>query len=125
MLFRSWVLSDIDESPIPLKPGWHVIANQLIDAVDDPRVRRANTLIQNLSVDAIEALLPGLEDLCRDHGGQGNGGAEALCVHGDAAGTRSSTIIAVAADGKPALYRYADGPPCCVQYREITLPGSD
>ena len=41
-----------------------------------------------------------------------------VCVHGDGFGTRSSSLIALAADGT-ATYRFADGPPCRTGYEAI------
>ena len=40
-----------------------------------------------------------------------------VCVHGDGFGTRSSSLIAVGAEG--ARYRYADGPPCVTDYQDV------
>lgn len=39
-----------------------------------------------------------------------------VCVHRDGFGTRSSSLIALRADGT-ATYRFADGPPCRTPYR--------
>ncbi|AWB26808.1 NRDE family protein [Halococcoides cellulosivorans] len=41
------------------------------------------------------------------------------CVHGDGFGTRSSSLIALGSD---ATFRYADGPPCRTQFRDIAAP---
>ena len=40
------------------------------------------------------------------------------CVHGDGYGTRSSSIVVLRADGS-ASYRFADGPPCETDYRDV------
>lgn len=41
-----------------------------------------------------------------------------VCVHRDGYGTRSSSLIALRADGT-AAYRFADGPPCEVEYAAV------
>jgi len=40
------------------------------------------------------------------------------CVHGDGYGTRSSSVVVLRADGT-ASYRFADGPPCETEYRDV------
>ena len=42
-----------------------------------------------------------------------------VCIHGEGFGTRSSSIIALGGD--VASYRFADGPPCETQYRDIDV----
>jgi uncharacterized protein with NRDE domain len=41
-----------------------------------------------------------------------------VCVHQDGYGTRSSSLIALGADGT-ATYRFADGPPCRTDFRDV------
>jgi hypothetical protein len=41
-----------------------------------------------------------------------------VCVHAGGFGTRSSSLIALGADGG-GTYRYADGPPCGTPYERI------
>ncbi|MFB6228952.1 MAG: NRDE family protein [Halobacteriales archaeon] len=41
-----------------------------------------------------------------------------VCVHADGFGTRSSSLIALDADGR-GTYRYADGPPCRTPYGTV------
>lgn len=42
-----------------------------------------------------------------------------LCVHGDGFGTRSSSVVALGADGAER-FEYADGPPCEAAYERVT-----
>ncbi len=41
-----------------------------------------------------------------------------LCVHTEAYGTRSSSVVAIGADAKVA-YFHAEGPPCCTPFERI------
>jgi uncharacterized protein with NRDE domain len=45
-----------------------------------------------------------------------------ICVHVGDYGTRSSSVIFVAADGS-VRYFHAEGPPCQADFREIPVPG--
>ena len=44
-----------------------------------------------------------------------------VCVHGDGFGTRSSSLIAVGREG--ISYRFAAGPPCETEYRDVSPEG--
>ena len=57
---------------------------------------------------------------CRDHGGRDDR-ADAICVHGHAHGTLSSTIIALhASTPARSIYLYADANPCSTDYRDLS-----
>jgi uncharacterized protein with NRDE domain len=44
-----------------------------------------------------------------------------VCVHGDGYGTRSSSLIAIGREG--TSYRFAEGPPCETEYRDVSPEG--
>ena len=124
---------------LELPPGLHVIANTLPDSQQDPRVRRGRDLINRalasgLQSAGIEAVLAALGEVCADHGGPSGearqvegfpvahaGPADALCMHGLAHGTLSSSLIAIHRDTIAASrYLNCDGPPCRTPYENFS-----
>ena len=92
------------------------------------RVARAHAMLAEDPVrmppdGGLDEALERLMHICRDHlplpGGSG------LCLHGDAAGTVSSTILALGPDRRLMRYAHAPGPPCRTAYRNLAPPGSD
>ncbi|MCI0342087.1 MAG: NRDE family protein [Planctomycetales bacterium] len=70
---------------------------------------------------ALDEAVQGLARVARSHAPLGPP-KESVCAHHEARGTVSSTLLAVAKGGRPALYRYADGPPCRTEFRDFPLP---
>jgi uncharacterized protein with NRDE domain len=117
----------------PLTPGLHIVANTLPDNKDDPKVTRGLSLMEAaglseinrdgpLTATDIDAILAKLRRVCADHGRNGTGGDNAICVHAPDRGTLSSTIIALH-HNDPAKHRYffADGNPCKTVFRELAI----
>lgn len=114
----AWLVSNVDvDAPVELPPGWHVIANQAVNDADDPRVIRAIALLERVHKASREHLIARLADVCKDHGA---GTGSDLCIHGEKAGTRSSSILTVAETGL-VTYLHADGPPCKTPYWPVRL----
>lgn len=110
-----------------LAPGVHAMLNagwddrfaavDGIEGVADDQAESARRIRATLAVAAGESADRWLDRAAlaladHDHG---------VCVHGDGYGTRSSSLIALYADGT-ATYRFADGPPCEVAYAPIDVP---
>ncbi|WP_336037499.1 NRDE family protein [Halobacterium yunchengense] len=91
-----------------LEAGTHVVVNEGFDgATGKSRAVRARLL----GHDSPAAWLDAARGALRDH----DVGA---CLHGDGYGTRSSSLVTVAADGA-VTYEFADGPPCETPYERV------
>lgn len=107
-----------------LEPGLHIVMNVgYDDTFDVPDTRRESGERQVESARRVRAALqpePGETAMAwLDRAGQLLGNHEyGVCVHGDGFGTRSSSLIALAADGH-ATYRFADGSPCRAEYESV------
>ena len=115
-----WVAYDDEPVIRPLQPGLHVLANGDLNDFETVRLRRARKLLQAAEPTDLPALLPFLEQVCRDHE-PGVQNRETICMHRDAAnyGTVSSTVLALPADGREPVYRYAAGHPCQTPYTAV------
>lgn len=121
---EAWMLDNIDaQEPRPISPGWHVLGNTMLDDGDDPRVRRASELRRlHCSGDVGNDLAAPLAAICADHGEFTEEGVRtSICIHGERAGTRSSSIVVLAERGETA-FLHADGPPCKTPYVVVPLP---
>lgn len=99
-----------------LDPGLHMLASTPPGTTDDPKLARAAALLdQPTELDAAWDLLAAV---CRDHGSRPDG-TDAICVHGQGAGTVSSTLLAVH-DRNPLANRYLhlQGRPCAAPYHD-------
>ncbi len=108
-----------------VEAGLHVVANGAWDDRAEARVGRAFALLADRLEAAPapaggESAMAALMEVCRDHGELPDGST--LCFHGRGAGTVSSTVLAVGADGRVVRYLHADGPPCRSAYREMAVP---
>lgn len=103
-------------------PGVHVVGNGGWNDAADPRVARARTLLGQREISAApgarEELLAGLTAICRDH--ESEPGLRTLCMHGEAAGTVSSTVLILGADRRLSRYLHAAGAPCRTDYSDLT-----
>ena len=107
-----------DKNPRIMGPGIHVVTNAGLDQEEDPRRDRVQ---KRLAKGASIARAPAarvLAGLMKDHGGQE---ADALCIHGDGGGTRSSTILALHENLADSRYYYAHGPPCRNSYSDYSF----
>jgi hypothetical protein len=78
------------------------------------QVESARRLRRDLAPDLGETATEWLDRAGKDLGDHEYG----VCVHADGFGTRSSSLIALDANGR-GTYRYADGPPCEAPYERI------
>lgn len=101
--------------------GVHAAANGAWDDARDPRVARALALLAGRELpaggDAAEALMA----LCRDRQRLADG--KSLCLRAPAAGTVSSTVLVLDSRRRLLRYLHAPGPPCEVDYRDLTAQG--
>ncbi|MGZ3420505.1 MAG: NRDE family protein [Polyangiales bacterium] len=120
----------------PLSPGLWVLANDRIGAPEYPKTLRAEAMVRP----KIDAPWPELESALRtmlaDHTLPPIEAVpapsppsrfthaflrelQALCIHTEFYGTRSSSIVAIAPD-RVATYLFADGPPCTTPFTDVT-----
>jgi uncharacterized protein with NRDE domain len=102
---------------LALGPGAHVIGNADPDARDVPKVRAALERAEAIAAGPPDEIADGLAALCRTHDANGDP-RSSTCVHLDAYGTRSSTLLRLGS--QQDLLRHADGPPCTTAYRDFT-----
>ncbi len=102
---------------VALAPGAHVIGNADPDARDVPKVRAALERAEWIASQPPDRIADELAALCRTHDANGDPRAS-TCVHVDAYGTRSSTLLRLGS--RDDLLRHADGPPCTTAYRDFT-----
>ncbi len=116
----SYARSDgVGTSPFvtPLAAGVHALANGDLDDPSDARVRRALALVGSPPPLDVEPAKRRLIAAAGDHGD----GGEALCRHGEEAGTVSSTLIALARDlRRRPLLLYAPGPPGETPFEDLS-----
>jgi len=112
------VSNGTDRDPRIIEPGFHVLTNAGFDQDGDPRREgvRKRLLAQTATGPMPTAQV--LAGLMKDHGEHGT---EALCIHGDGGGTRSSTILALHENLADSRYYYADGPPCRTGYSDYSF----
>lgn len=107
-----------DARSLELGPGAHVVGNAVLDAPPTPKVARLREQALRFVGAEIGTALAGLSELCREHrDGEPLGSA---CVHTEAYGTRSSTLVALADAREQSLLRFADGAPCRSAYEDFT-----
>jgi uncharacterized protein with NRDE domain len=109
-----------------LHPGVHVIVNPGKNDADDRAVR----LRDDLAVDGGGEGEAGDADAPIDAGAWLDRAADRLsdhdyevCLHRDEFGTRSSSLLSIAEDGR-TTFSFADGPPCQTSYAPVDLPAS-
>jgi uncharacterized protein with NRDE domain len=101
---------------IDLAPGAHVIGNVHPRETQIPKLDRQRRELADLLRKPPAGVVSGLAEMCRSHAGDGP--FEHTCVHADAYGTRSSTLLRLGDDGSEL--HYADGAPCRREYRDYT-----
>lgn len=126
---------------VPAPEGVHVLPNDRLGAPGFPKADRARSLAEPIARAPWPVLRSGLAALLGDHERppfeaivEPPPGAvldrravwhnEQICTHGDAYGTRSSTLVALRA-GSVAHYEYADGPPCLTPFEAYAHLVSD
>jgi uncharacterized protein with NRDE domain len=111
----------------PLPSGVHLLTNLALNDPTCPRIAKSSELFRNLELPAAEqvaAVVPRLRAILSDHRTVLDPRTETvdtLCVHRGGYGTRSSSIVAIAAHA-PLRYWHAPGPPCRTDYSELAVP---
>ena len=104
--------------------GVFVIGNAALDAPLPAKMARLRERVERAAAGPADALLEALEGLCRDHEPGARGALDAVCVHTESYGTRSSALLWLAEDGlrdARSVFRFADGPPCENGYDDFTF----
>jgi uncharacterized protein with NRDE domain len=113
-----------------LEPGLHLLTNLDVNDFECPKISRAYNQFAALANDREFAANPveqrsRLRHLLADHTTQLDARSpapNAICLHLDGYGTRSSSMIFLGADGRPAAHLFAPGPPCITEYKPAPLP---
>ena len=113
----------------PLAAGLHVLANDRIGSPRYPKADRARALVAPYLGGTLTALEQALPAVLGDHtlpeaevvpesplGPELSRAIQALCIHTERYGTRSSTFLALGPSGSPLRYAFADGPPCTTPF---------
>lgn len=102
-----------------LAPGAHLIGNADPDDRSVPKVARLLEEAERVAEGPAEWWLEGLTAVCRSHDAEA-GPLGSACVHAGDYGTRSSTLLKIAAEPAHSELRFADGPPCRNEYEEFS-----
>lgn len=115
-----------------LGPGLHLLTNLDVDDFECPKISRAYHRFAAVAKDRAAAADP--ERMCQvlggllaDHSTQldsRSGRPNALCLHLEGYGTRSSSVLMLDAGGRTALHFFAPGPPCTARYQRAAVPSS-
>ena len=116
-----WIAYDDKPSFTWLEPGLHILANRDLNDTESLRVQRARNLITPFQSCSLDALIPHLQCVCRDHQDDA-ADRDALCMHRDETqyGTVSSSILTLTPALKRSRYLYADGHPCATAYQDYS-----
>jgi hypothetical protein len=111
-----------------LPPGTHLLTNLDLNDPTCRRISRSSQRFQQLGEAYVashdrSALLAGLHAVLGDHQTALDDRAptDQLCIHTEAFGTRSSSVL-VADAGQRFDFLHASGAPCRGAYRRIALP---
>lgn len=110
-----------------LDPGLHLLTNLDVNDPTCPRIASSHRRFAGAGAAYAEggdvaAFIAHLQTILADHAtALDPRGPGSLCVHGDAFGTRSSSVLLVGAVGRPTVYFHADGPPCRTRLQPIAL----
>jgi hypothetical protein len=111
-----------------LEPGLHLLTNLDLNDPTCPRIaashRRFAAAGDAFATDGdVDAFVARLRDVLADHTtALDPRGPGSLCVHADAFGTRSSSVLLVPANERAVRYWHADGPPCRTSLAPVTVP---
>jgi hypothetical protein len=97
--------------------GIHVITHGDVDQESDGRVTYALETISTWNGDTTGdggQLMNAMGDLLRHHDTE-----RAVCLHGELAGTVSSTLVSMNLQSGEMRWSYADGPPCQNEYADV------
>jgi uncharacterized protein with NRDE domain len=113
---------------LPLGRGIHVLCNDRIGAEGFPKAERLALALAPFTGAPLADVIAALPALLGDHTRveptlHGHLPRElareltAACIHTEAYGTRSATIVAI---GERITYLHADGPPCTTPFRDLS-----
>jgi hypothetical protein len=120
--FAGWDGPDDGARLVEVGPGLHTLTNTHdLDELAPSAVLRAADggpveLPRGIPFADAEARLL---RVAKSHAPMDGGPRSAACVHGEGRGTVSSALLAVDANGRPARFLAADGPPCVTRYRDV------
>jgi uncharacterized protein with NRDE domain len=97
-------------------PGIHVVVNEGYNENASKATSIRDAVRPEPGTD-VEAWFDRAKEVLRDHDLQ-------VCVHGDGYGTRSSSLVAIDAEGE-GRYWFADGKPCETDYEEVAVGETD
>lgn len=117
---------------VELKPGLHLLSNLNVNDFECPKISASYGKFEQLGKSEEFQRDPigqraALGALLADHNTQldpRSGRPNALCLHLENYGTRSSSLIFMRSDGRIAHY-FAPGPPCRTEYGAAMVPRSD
>ncbi|HVN63728.1 MAG TPA: NRDE family protein [Candidatus Binataceae bacterium] len=115
---------------LPLAPGLHLITNLDVNDPECPKIAAAYGKFARLLEDSEFQRDPvaqrdALSELLADHNTQldpRSGRPNALCLHLNGYGTRSSSLIFMSGDAGPISHFFAPGPPCQTGYSPAPVP---
>ncbi|MGH7907025.1 MAG: NRDE family protein [Candidatus Binataceae bacterium] len=116
---------------VELKPGLHLLTNLDIDDFECPKISRSYDHFAALAHAGEFAADPAvicakMRPLLADHATQldpRTSKPNAICLHLDGYGTRSSSMIFLGAEQGREVHFFAPGPPCITSYRDAPVPG--
>lgn len=106
---------------LELSAGAHVIGNADPDDRDVPKIAGLLRRAEKVATGPAERALEDLAEICRSHEGEAPG--EPLrdtCIHAGGYGTRCSTLFKRGLRPAEHVFRFAEGPPCETEYRDMT-----
>jgi uncharacterized protein with NRDE domain len=119
---------------VELKPGLHLLSNLDVNDFECPKISASYGKFAELGANPEFQADPvgnraALGTLLADHNTQldsriaaASGRPNALCLHVEAYGTRSSSMIFMWADSESVVHYFAPGPPCRTAYAPAAVP---
>ncbi len=103
---------------VELQGQVHLLTNMDADDVQQPRIRRAQEILEGLDLGSLDEALDGLGRLASDHRVYDD---QSICLHREGAGTVSSTIIAVSDEfPRGSLFLHSPKSPCQSSYEDYS-----
>jgi uncharacterized protein with NRDE domain len=117
---------------VELKPGLHLLSNLNVNDFECPKISASYGKFDELGKragfqDDPVGQRAALGALLADHNTQldpRSGRPNALCLHLENYGTRSSSLIFMRGDGREVAHYFAPGPPCRTDYGVAMVPRS-
>ena len=96
-----------------------MIGNVDPEASLSPKLAELDRAVHRIAEKDCDRPLDALAEVCRTHTDNGNA-LDGICVHAKGYGTRSSTLLQFGPEEDDRVFRYADGAPCCTEYKDYT-----